>query len=123
MRSVAEIIGTLPDSGKILPGRSGPAMNAAGTDIKAPDAELKIKAREFVGLTFFAPLLQQASDPVLKGKYGHGGRGERVFRGQLNELLAMRMGQSSRLGIADAVVKQLAAGGTAAATNQLDVKV
>jgi hypothetical protein len=82
---------------------------------------LRSKVSEFVGLTFFAPLLKQASDPVLKGEYLHGGRGEQVFRGQLNEILALRIGQSSRLGITDAVVRRLTGGEVSPATSQLDM--
>ena len=121
MKSVAEIISTLPEPGKMLPARSGLLAGAARPAAETPQVRLQAKAREFVGLTFFAPLLQQASDPVLKGKYGHGGRGERVFRGQLNELLAMRIGRSSRLGLADALVKRLSVG-DAAAAKELDLK-
>ena len=115
MQSVAEMISSLPGPVN-LPARSGPPAGAAVA------AQLQEKAQEFVGLTFFAPLLQQACDPVLKGEYGHGGRGERVFRGQLNELLAMRIGRCSRLGIAEAVVDRLSVGDAAAAAGELDVK-
>ena len=41
---------------------------------------LRRKIGEFVGLTFFAPMLKQASESKLKGKYGHGGRGEEIPR-------------------------------------------
>ena len=69
--------------------------------------ELRQKVDEFVGLAFFAPLLKQASETVLQGRYGHGGHGERVFRGQLNEELALRVGRSGRLGLGDAIYRRL----------------
>jgi hypothetical protein len=69
--------------------------------------ELRQKVDEFVGLAFFTPLLQQASNTVLQGKYGHGGQGERVFRGQLNEELALCVGRSGRLGLGDAIYRRL----------------
>lgn len=94
MNSIADIAGTPPSR--------VPNLSHVG-DLK----ELREKVGEFVGLTFFAPVLKQASDWVLKGKYGHGGRGEEVFRGQLNELLALRMGKSGRLGLTDELVKRL----------------
>lgn len=115
MKSVVDMINSLPRPAN-LPARTGPPAGAG------VEAELKEKAQEFVGLTFFAPLLQQACDPVLKGEYGHGGRGERVFRGQLNELLAMRIGRCSRLGIAEALVERLSVGDGAAAAGELDLK-
>ena len=80
---------------------------------------LRRKVGEFVGLTFFAPMLKQASDSRLKGKYGHGGRGEDVFRGQLNELLAQRIGESGRFGLVDELVKRLSTPGAAAVKNQV----
>ena len=83
---------------------------------------LRRKVGEFVGLTFFAPLLKQASDSRLKGKNGHGGRGEEVFRGQLNELLAMRIGESGRFGLVDALVKRLATPEAAAVQDQVQEK-
>ncbi|MFH1416789.1 MAG: hypothetical protein ABII12_00670 [Planctomycetota bacterium] len=47
---------------------------------------------EFVGNVFYGTLLRQIQDSKLKGTYMHGGRGEEVFRGQLNMELAKRMG-------------------------------
>ena len=85
-------------------------------------ATLKARAREFVGLTFFAPLLKQASESVLKGKYGHGGRGEQIFRGQLNELLAMRIGRSGRLGLAESIAKRLSLVTPPPEGSEVDVK-
>lgn len=94
MNSIADIAGT--------PQSPVPDIRHGG-NLK----ELREKVGEFLGLTFFAPVLKQASNSVLKGKYGHGGRGEEVFRGQLNELLASRMGKSGRLGLTDGLMKRL----------------
>ena len=70
---------------------------------------LRKKVGEFVGVTFYGTLLQTAQRSPLKGKYGHGGRGEEVFRSQLNLELARRAGQSGRLGVDEAIYKRLAA--------------
>ncbi|UCG31929.1 MAG: rod-binding protein [Phycisphaerales bacterium] len=115
MKSIADIATSLPGPVNVAD-RLKPSASRSSDDV------LTRKAREFVGLTFFAPLLKQASDPVLKGKYLHGGRGEQVFRGQLNELLAMRIGQSSRLGIAEALVRQLNRDSSAQAAGGLDLE-
>jgi Rod binding domain-containing protein len=115
MKNVADIMGSLP--GLATPGDPfGPPGRSRRADT------LREKAREFVGLTFFAPLLKQASNPALKGKYGHGGRGEEVFRGQLNQVLAIRMGQSGRVGLADALVKRLTPAGEVPPENELDTE-
>ena len=115
MNSIADIATTLQGPANVAD-RVGP-LGGGSVD----NSTLRAKVSEFIGLTFFAPLLKQASDPVLKGEYMHGGRGEQVFRGQLNELLAVRIGQSSRLGIADAVVRRLTLGSAASDTSQLDL--
>jgi hypothetical protein len=87
---------------------------------RTDDAQaLRRKIGEFVGLTFFAPMLKQASESKLKGKYGHGGRGEEVFRGQLNELLAQRIGESGRFGLVDELFKRLSTPGSAAVKSQV----
>jgi hypothetical protein len=70
---------------------------------------LREKVGEFVGLTFYGTLLQTAQRSPLKGKYGHGGRGEEVFRSQLNLELARQAGRAGRLGIDEAIYKRLAA--------------
>ena len=69
---------------------------------------LRQKVGEFVGITFYGTLLQAAAKSPLKAKYGHGGRGEEVFRSQLNLELAGRVGQAGRLGIGEEIYRRLA---------------
>ncbi len=49
----------------------------------------------FVGETFYAHLIQSMRKTIGKPAYFHGGRGEQVFQGQLDQLLAQRMSESS----------------------------
>ncbi len=49
---------------------------------------------DFVGNVFYGTLLRELQNSTIKGKYLHGGRGEDVFRGQLNMELAKRMGRA-----------------------------
>ncbi len=49
---------------------------------------------DFVGNVFYGTLLRELQNSTIKGKYLHGGRGEEVFRGQLNMELAKRMGRA-----------------------------
>ncbi len=67
--------------------------------LRAPRAKqegdaLRQRVGEFVGNVFYGTLLKQMESSGIKGKLMHGGRGEEVFRGQLNMELARRMGQS-----------------------------
>ena len=51
-------------------------------------AELRQAAGQLVSMTFLQTLLNSVHDSALKGKYGHGGRGEEIFIRQLNALLS-----------------------------------
>ena len=65
----------------------------------ATAADDKPKLREtfdqFVGEAFFSQLLSAMRKTVDKPAYLHGGRGEEVFQGQLDQLLADKMTQAS----------------------------
>lgn len=49
---------------------------------------------QFVGNAFYGTLLKQVQESKMKGAFGHGGRGEEVFNGQLSMEFAKRIGQS-----------------------------
>ena len=68
---------------------------------------LQQAASEVVGSVFFAPMLKMARDNPLKGKYGHGGRGEEVFGAQLDAELARCASHRSGGGLTDALLKRL----------------
>lgn len=80
-------------------GPKAPQLNAKSVE----DPKLREKVGEFVGNVFYGTLLRQMQDSKLKGKYFHGGRGEDVFKGQLNMELAKRMGQSKADPIANSM--------------------
>lgn len=63
---------------------------------------------EAIGTTFFEPLLKTAHNSVLKGKYGHGGRGEEVFQGQLDVELSRCMGRGIKTDLGEALYRKLA---------------
>jgi Rod binding domain-containing protein len=75
---------------------------------------LKQAANEVLGSVFFAPMLKIARDNPLKGKYGHGGRGEEVFGAQLDMELARQASHRLDGGLADALVRSLSKPGSAA---------
>lgn len=65
---------------------------------------------EFVGNVFYGTLLRQIQESKLKGEYMHGGRGEEVFRGQLNQELAQRMGRAKNDPIATKLYESIQRG-------------
>lgn len=95
----------------VTPVLSEPAtvgIQPAGQARQAALAELRRASEQLVGMTFFQTLLQTADSTALKGKYGHGGRGEEVFRQQMNAVFAERAAASSRFPLVDAIYDQMA---------------
>ncbi len=68
------------------------------------EEELRGIAEEFVGMTFFAPLLEQARDSVFRVERFHGGYAEDTFASQLDAQLALRMSRRDRTGLVDTIV-------------------
>ncbi len=74
---------------------------ATSANTQQRNAKLRQMVNDFVGVTFFEPMLKTAHNSVLKGKYGHGGRGEEIFQGQLDAELAKDIGRGVRTSLAD----------------------
>jgi hypothetical protein len=74
---------------------------------QAGNAEVRQMINEVVGVTFFAPMLKTAHNSVIKGKYGHGGRGEEIFRSQLNLEFARNMGRGVQTDLAESLYRKL----------------
>lgn len=66
------------------------SANAAGDK-----PQLRETFDQFVGEAFFSQLLSAMRKTVDKPAYLHGGRGEEVFQGQLDQLLADKMTKAS----------------------------
>jgi len=62
---------------------------------EADPKELRKNFNSFVGETFFAQMLGAMRKTVGKSAYFDGGRGEEVFRGQLDQMLASKMSEAS----------------------------
>lgn len=75
----------------------------------APIAQLRQATDKLVGSLFYGTLLRQMRSSVLKGPYGHGGRGEEIFAAQLDQIFAERMGEARTTNLTDAVVKRYGA--------------
>ena len=72
----------------------------------AASSKLKQAADEIVGSVFYGTMLRQLRSSTMKGKYGHGGRGEEVFQAQLDQILAKEMGQGKNANISEAIVNR-----------------
>ena len=56
---------------------------------------------EIAGSIFYGTLLRSMRESVLKGEYGHGGRGEDIFAAQLHGLFAERLGAAKQNPLAE----------------------
>jgi hypothetical protein len=85
---------------------------AVGDASAATGRERLVRKRvnELVGQTFYGTLLRTMRSSPLKAPYGHGGRGEDAFQGQLDMLLAERMGQAKQFKLNDAIYRSLMKG-------------
>jgi peptidoglycan hydrolase FlgJ len=60
-----------------------------------PPEKLREAFTDFVGQTFYGQLLSAMRKTVGKPAYFHGGRGEEVFQGQMDQLLGEKLADSS----------------------------
>ncbi len=82
------------------------AARLGGTDLSQRQTALRTAVNEVVGTTFFGELLKTARNSTLKGEYGHGGRGEEIFRGQLDLELARRAGSAMDNGLSETLYRR-----------------
>ena len=62
---------------------------------------------EIAGSIFYGTLLRTMRESVLKGEYGHGGRGEDIFAAQLHGLFAERLGAAKQNPLAESLYRHL----------------
>ncbi|MCK4658379.1 MAG: hypothetical protein KAV82_02560 [Phycisphaerae bacterium] len=70
--------------------------------------QLRQATGKVIGAVFYETLLKSMRNNPLRGPFGHGGHGERVFRGQLDAELAGRMGLSNRNNLTRVLFERLA---------------
>ncbi len=87
-----------------------PATNSFGLTKNPVEGDLhrlREATGQIVGSVFFGTLLKSMRESKLQGPFGHGGRGEEVFAGQLHGIWAEKAGQTTKGGIADALYNRL----------------
>ncbi len=81
--------------------------SATADAAKVAIKRLRETTDQVVGSVFYGTLLKTMRAGTMRGKYGHGGRGEEIFAAQLDQLLADRAGAARGYDLGDAIVKQL----------------
>ena len=78
---------------------AGIRSKLAATD--RDDSKLKDAFTQFVGETFFSQLIESARSGLGESGYFNGGQAEKVFTGQLDQVLAEQMTEATGDQIAD----------------------
>src|SRR5687768_2786920 len=73
----------------------GPAPAIQQLQQEKDESKLRETFNDFVGETFFGQMLASMRKTVGKPAYFHGGRAEEVFQGQLDQMLAQRISDST----------------------------
>ena len=71
--------------------QQGQALDQAEAD----KPELRKAFEDFVGQTFYSQMLSSMRKTVSKPAYFHGGQAEEIFRGQLDQVLAEKLSDST----------------------------
>jgi Rod binding domain-containing protein len=77
-------------------------MDTAKAD--AQEVELRDTAKQFVGLAFYFPMLQQMRQDPFRTELFHGGFAEDAFANQMDQTLADEMSSRDSSGLVDAIV-------------------
>ena len=83
-------------------------MDRARTEGADPEDQLREAAEKLVSTTLIMPLFEQLRNDPLASDLIHGGRTEKIFRQQMDQVLSDRIAGATRFDLVDAVYKQLA---------------
>ena len=79
-----------------------------GSRPKSAQDELRTAADQLVGSVFYGTLLRRMRSSEIQGPYGHGGQVEKMFQGQLDQILAERAGAARSTSLTDSIMKRYA---------------
>lgn len=102
-----------PSSAPVFAGLMDRARSEGGTT----DEQLREASEKLVSTTFIMPLFEQLRRDPLAANLVHGGRGEKVFRQQLDQVLSDRIAGASNFDLVDSVYNQLNKGLTGKAVD------
>jgi len=89
-------------------GSNSPESKNVGTDNKAKDPEneeLRQAFQDFVGQTFFSQMIASMRTTQEGAAYFNGGRAEKIFQGQLDQMLSEELSDASASRISDPMFK------------------
>lgn len=80
---------------------SGPAAGPELRSGQQPDDQTREAFRQFVGESFFGLMIKSMRKTVGKPAYMHGGFGEEIWQGQMDQTLAQNLAQETAPRLAD----------------------
>ena len=84
-------------------------LDRAQSEGQSDEAQLREAAEKLVSTTLIMPMFEQLRNDPLAANLFHGGRGEKIFQQQLDQVLSDRIAGATRFDLVDAVYKQLGA--------------
>ncbi|MFN3168659.1 MAG: rod-binding protein [Phycisphaeraceae bacterium] len=85
-------------------------LDRARTEGADAQAQLREAAEKLVSTTFIMPMFEQLRNDPLASNLMHGGRAEKIFQQQLDQVLSDRIAGATRFDLIDSVYNQLANG-------------
>lgn len=82
-------------------------LDRARSEGGSREAQLREAAEKLVSTTMITPMFEQMRDDPLASELFHGGRAEKIFQQQLDQVLADRIAGATRFDLVDSVYNQL----------------
>lgn len=92
-------------------------MEKALSPTASQEKQLRHLAQMYVSNAMIMPMFEQMRNDPLAANLMHGGRGEKIFQQQMDQVLSDRIAASTRFGLVDAVYNQLSQQVTGKAVN------
>ena len=90
-------------SAPVFAGLLDRARSEGGTN----EEQLREAAEKLVSTTFIMPMFEKLRDDPLAANLMHGGRGEKIFQQQLDQVLSDRIAGATRFDLVESVYQQI----------------
>lgn len=82
-------------------------LDRATSEGQSPEAQLREASEMYVSTAFIMPMFERLRNDPLAANLFHGGRGEKIFQQQLDQVLSDRIAGATRFDLVDSIYKQL----------------
>lgn len=82
-------------------------LDRAYSEGQSEEAQLREAAEKLVATTMIMPLFEQLRSDPLAANLVHGGRAEKIFQQQMDQILSDRIASATKFDVVDAVYNQL----------------